>query len=641
MKTDNRPQDTQQPSQSLINQILRYICQNKTDYALMINGPWGCGKTYYVKNALATALSKDVALSYVSLHGIRSFQELDVRMLLGRISWTKCLSNEAKELISVSPTLIGQFPTIIRFGTGFFHDALSWLTTWWHRHFHKRRQPPSLPELIVIDDLERISKELPVEDVLGYIYDHHISKGKHVVFVCDETQSCLSGDLYRKIREKCIRRVYPFPEIDDAVLDSLIASRCDDQNIAKAVQKIRPRIADFMRRHQIKNLRTASTFIDGYSDLVRGVADSKFFDKAGEAIVENLFPLYNEMALGNLSLDQMSNHAGLDNLDAYRHASALRTNKEVSDSNVKQSNYPMEFIKRYDDNLFSQWEFLPEVFRFALTNEFDPEAFKGDFSSVCQDQSDAVRCLNIVKHFELYDEEELLPAVNICLREMDRGQYGYRELSNLAFSLCLIAKHTYLSETGWEQGLQMRMFSAVDCVPKTSSLMGTEDLYNDWLRSPFPEVIGGELHRAVNARIKDNIRRMYSSSRSEAVANLVASLERRKEPTGEYMNGRFLDGLLSDITSFRLQQRIPNLPAFGLQWMRNFIQRKYLDIKSFASPPDETLSAVAEIKKAVQTRLSNKDLSIARQARLTEFSEILDQLSNHLKENSPRTSEAM
>ena len=630
MKTKMKQQNGSSPIQRLINQILDYVRRKETDYALMISGPWGCGKTFFVKNALHKALANDAILSYISLHGVQSFCELEIRLLLGRTRWTKCLSDDVKEAIALTPILAGQSTSLIPLVLRILKKS-----------FSQQTKATDSPELIVVDDLERISGEIQIENVLGYFYDHYISKGKHLIFVCDETQSCLSGDSYRKIREKCIRRVYPFPEIDDAVLDSLIASRCDDQNIAEAVQKIRPRIADFMRRHQIKNLRTASTFIDGYSDLVRGVADSKFFDKAGEAIVENLFPLYNEMALGNLSLDQMSNHAGLDNLDAYRHALALQTNKELSNVDVKQSDYPMEFIERYDDNLFSQWEFLPEVFRFALTNEFDPEAFKRDFSSVCQDQSDAIRSLNTVKHFDLFDEEELLPAVNICLREMDRGQYGYRELSNLAFSLCMIAKHKYLSETGWEQGLQARMLSAIDHVPKTSSLMETEDLYDDWMRSPFPEVISGDLQRAVNSRIKEDIRRMYSSSRSMAVANLVASLESRKEPTGDYMNERFLDGLLSDITSSGLQQRIPNLPAFGLRWMRNFIQRKYLDIKSFASSPEETLSAVAEIKKAVQTRLSNNDLSIARHARLTEFSELLDQLSTHVKDNSPKTTEAI
>lgn len=29
-----------------------YICEKETDYAIMINGGWGSGKTYFVKNKL-------------------------------------------------------------------------------------------------------------------------------------------------------------------------------------------------------------------------------------------------------------------------------------------------------------------------------------------------------------------------------------------------------------------------------------------------------------------------------------------------------------------------------------------------------------------------------------------------------------
>ncbi len=34
-----------------INQVItNYINAPKTDYAILINGPWGCGKTYHIRN---------------------------------------------------------------------------------------------------------------------------------------------------------------------------------------------------------------------------------------------------------------------------------------------------------------------------------------------------------------------------------------------------------------------------------------------------------------------------------------------------------------------------------------------------------------------------------------------------------------
>lgn len=35
-----------------------YLNQNNTDYAIFINGVWGSGKTYYVKNCLIPEINK-------------------------------------------------------------------------------------------------------------------------------------------------------------------------------------------------------------------------------------------------------------------------------------------------------------------------------------------------------------------------------------------------------------------------------------------------------------------------------------------------------------------------------------------------------------------------------------------------------
>ena len=36
--------------------ILRYLKTANTDYAVMLNGGWGCGKTYYIEHALKDAV---------------------------------------------------------------------------------------------------------------------------------------------------------------------------------------------------------------------------------------------------------------------------------------------------------------------------------------------------------------------------------------------------------------------------------------------------------------------------------------------------------------------------------------------------------------------------------------------------------
>lgn len=39
--------------EEIINIILKYIDENIYNYAVMIDGEWGCGKTYFVREALS------------------------------------------------------------------------------------------------------------------------------------------------------------------------------------------------------------------------------------------------------------------------------------------------------------------------------------------------------------------------------------------------------------------------------------------------------------------------------------------------------------------------------------------------------------------------------------------------------------
>jgi len=57
----------------LIESILDYIRSDYTDYAIMINGEWGSGKTYFwnnqIKKKIDNNIIKNIAVSYVTMNG--------------------------------------------------------------------------------------------------------------------------------------------------------------------------------------------------------------------------------------------------------------------------------------------------------------------------------------------------------------------------------------------------------------------------------------------------------------------------------------------------------------------------------------------------------------------------------------------
>lgn len=62
--------------QKIISGIKVYINEYYSDYAVMLNGSWGSGKTYFVKNELIPVLEEMKAVIYISLFGIKCVDDL-------------------------------------------------------------------------------------------------------------------------------------------------------------------------------------------------------------------------------------------------------------------------------------------------------------------------------------------------------------------------------------------------------------------------------------------------------------------------------------------------------------------------------------------------------------------------------------
>lgn len=56
-----------------IEEYLDYYCdkKNNTPFAVLLNGKWGCGKTYFIKRYINKRKSKRIL--HISLYGINNF----------------------------------------------------------------------------------------------------------------------------------------------------------------------------------------------------------------------------------------------------------------------------------------------------------------------------------------------------------------------------------------------------------------------------------------------------------------------------------------------------------------------------------------------------------------------------------------
>ena len=74
--------------EELVESILDYIRADYTDYAIMINGEWGSGKTYFWNNKIRRKIDtmrfngKQYTTIYMSLYGISNLEEISKKIFI-------------------------------------------------------------------------------------------------------------------------------------------------------------------------------------------------------------------------------------------------------------------------------------------------------------------------------------------------------------------------------------------------------------------------------------------------------------------------------------------------------------------------------------------------------------------------------
>ena len=148
--------------QELNQYILHYLTEDKTKSTIMLTGPWGTGKSYYIQNELKPFLEKKEngghSCVIVSLYGLKDTAEISKSIYLGtRMKFLTAASEN-----STTVTFAGE--TIIKGIAGAFGVDLSVS----ERSLKRLYASVNLTgKLVILEDLERSG--IDILEVLGYV----------------------------------------------------------------------------------------------------------------------------------------------------------------------------------------------------------------------------------------------------------------------------------------------------------------------------------------------------------------------------------------------------------------------------------------------------------------------------------------
>lgn len=183
-----------------------YLNMTNPGYAMLVDAPWGAGKTYFVKEVCSEGANQN-DVRYVSLNGVSD--DLTFRRALLKDSYEASLAKRSATIADILSR---------RLNLG---DLGSLARDYW-----EERLISSLPQTLVFDDLERCS--IDPQTLFGLINEFVEHKNKRVVLLTHSKEQSLGKD-FRLHKEKLVGRTLQIKADLDSALPVFISTMMESR----------------------------------------------------------------------------------------------------------------------------------------------------------------------------------------------------------------------------------------------------------------------------------------------------------------------------------------------------------------------------------------------------------------------------
>lgn len=399
----------------LIDSIEEYIRRPYTDYAVMINGEWGSGKTHFWNNKLRQRIeairNKDGQLYktiYISLYGINSLEEISKKIFLE----TNPLMSKALKKFTDS-TDGNYLPEYVKTGVDIanLYGVIQPTTT--QQDFSKVFSTSD--KVLCFDDLERAN--IDIVDILGYINNFVEHDGIKTILICNEKELAIKfknnniemktlvatmllseqGELvkateetdkpiatilddkiksifdrtnaYERIKEKLIGECFEYTPEYSYILNGMLVRYEYNPELSKFLKKEIATIINVFNKTNTKNLRVLKHALNDF-EKIYNMTTYQYPDASRELMKTLLMftiAIAFEIKVGGSVKQSFSN---INSNEEYK--SILYTSNLVND---ETSYYIKEFDTRYFLNYKSDYRFFKFIEIYVRTRIFNEKVF--------------------------------------------------------------------------------------------------------------------------------------------------------------------------------------------------------------------------------------------------------------------------
>ena len=402
--------------EDLIESILDYIRSDYTDYAVMINGEWGSGKTHFWNNKIRKKIEsmqlngKRYTTIYMSLYGISNLEEISKKIF---IETTQLMDKNLRKFMQAN----GQdtIPEYAKTGidmANFFGVTQNGDKVDYAEFFSTD------DKVLCFDDLERANVD--VIDILGYINNFVEHDHIKTIIICNEKE--LSAKLkssnlemktfiatylldkqdelnkldkplvekiqdkiehvfdkandYERIKEKLIGETFEYAPKFDYIINGILMRYENNPDLIRFLRENTGLIISTFNKSGTRNLRILKHALNDFKKIYEMV--NKSYPNTNHRVMQTMLiftiAISFEIKAGKVTKDKFVNIK-----DNEEYKSILVSSRILMDN---RQFYIKEFDNNYYYNFKSEYRFFKFIEYYVRTRIFDMKLFKENMETI-------------------------------------------------------------------------------------------------------------------------------------------------------------------------------------------------------------------------------------------------------------------
>ena len=399
----------------LVESILDYVRSDYTDYAIMINGEWGSGKTYFWNNQIKKKIEtmklngRKYKTIYMSLYGISNLEEISKKIF---IETTQLMDKNLKKYMSTHEhTTIPEYAKTGLdmanfFGVSSNNDRID------YQEFFSTDD-----KVLCFDDLERANVD--VIDILGYINNFVEHDHIKTIIICNEKELSTKmksehlemktfiatylldkqGELskseipmvekirdkmelvfdkandYERIKEKLIGETFEYAPQFDYIINGLLMRYESNHSLIKFLRENTILTMSTFKRSGTRNLRILKQALNDFKKIYEMI--DQHYPNTNRRLMQTILiftiAVSFEIKAGKITKEKFKNI-----VDNEEYKSILVSSKVLNDN---RQFYIKEFDSNYYYNFKVEYRFFKFIEYYVRTRIFDMKLFKKDMEA--------------------------------------------------------------------------------------------------------------------------------------------------------------------------------------------------------------------------------------------------------------------